>query len=731
MSVESSISPLVREKRSGTLHPSIQPSSQKPRWSWSRLAVVSLAILSGLWLLNHVRGTRMHSGFRDPESGHQELSKPPELWTEWSTITPSEKLIWQPCFGIYGSDLKCARLTVPMDYHRPLNESTDNPKVHIALVMKPGRYRTDDPSSYSESPLLLNPGGPGGSGANFAMVTGQNLHAVLGGSYDVIGFDPRGVGATTPKADCFVASDDPLGLDGRNVAYVNRLGWLTSGHDVGLVNSSNVALSKLNARAKALSKLCKRVDEAGGDNSIFRYASTPNVARDMLSIVQAWDEWRSVPSTSPARSIRKSQTTDELWTDTTTGSKDSTKGKLVYWGFSYGTILGATFASMFPDKVGRLILDGVVDADQYVDRLSKDAILDADETWETFFSYCAEAGPRCRFYELGDEPEDIKLRFSEVMERLEKEPIIVIPSDINVPVLVTAGDVKSIVFTSLFAPVLAFPSLAILLRAIADDRLDSLVAGPVPTLFCHKLKLPLWPDDAQPAVGCSDKRYKLNDDVPTLQKRFEEMASYSSFADIWMSIGANLVCNGWEIEAKEPPMRWGDHPVNKTNPIETSFPILFMSNNLDPVTPLHGALKMTQKFSKASLVVQKAEGHCTVACVSLCTINHIRAYIDKGVLPPEPRYDESEWTTCECGEKPWKSLQKAASLSNANEGTEDLFAGKTAEEARIMMAYSDLRDQFADFTALQHESQYRNPLRTARFTNPVPMSEEQPSCMEP
>jgi hypothetical protein len=88
------------------------------------------------------------------------LNARPEHIADLSQITPSEKLEWHPCFE--WTTFKCARLTVPMDYNRPLNASWDNPKVHIALLLVPGAH--NGPKKASTSPLLLNPGGPGGSG---------------------------------------------------------------------------------------------------------------------------------------------------------------------------------------------------------------------------------------------------------------------------------------------------------------------------------------------------------------------------------------------------------------------------------------------------------------------------------------------------------------------------------------------------------------------------------------
>ncbi|KAI0380729.1 TAP-like protein-domain-containing protein [Hypomontagnella monticulosa] len=740
-SLDTSMPPLLKEKQDDVFRSGVQPPPKKPTWGWRRLSVVILTIVAGVGLIGHFGRGYIHYGYRHqaPEPQDSEFQDPltaPGGLTEWSEIEPSEKLVWQPCFAIFGNDIKCARLTVPMDYHRPLNQSADNPKVHIALVLRPGRNRTNDPSSYSESPLLLNPGGPGGSGAIFAVMAATPIQMTIGQDRDIIGFDPRGVGATTPKADCFASPTDPYGLDGRSIASLNRLSWLLSGHDVGIVNSSNVALSKINTRSKALAKLCKRIDDAEGDNSIFKYSNTPNVARDMLSIVNAWDEWRSGSDEKVAGATQEPEPA-ELQTVPKLAPEDSTKGKLVYWGFSYGTLLGATFASMFPDRVGRIILDGVVDADHYVDKVSKDNIMDTDAIWDSFFTYCAEAGPRCHFYRIGDKPETIKKRFDDVMDWLEKEPAIVISPYSNLPALLTVSDFRMIIFSALYAPALIFPAVAVLLRALVDGQLDKMVFGAPLAVFCHNMTLPVWPDDAQKVIGCSDKRYRLNEDVTTLQEIFEDIASYSSFADVWMGVSFNLGCNGWEIEAKDPPMRWDDHPIHKPEPIDTSFPVLFLSNHLDPVTPLHSALKMTRKFADASIIEQKAEGHCTLSCISQCMISHLRAYLDKGIVPPSPKYDSNdkgEWATCDCEESPWNSLNENARVRKPDgtevlEGRASILKGKTAEERVSMLAYSDLRYEFVRFATYQQKLSRNNPLFDAHL-NAVQFKkrEQQATC---
>ncbi|KAJ8122043.1 hypothetical protein ONZ43_g1663 [Nemania bipapillata] len=573
-----------------------------------------------------------------------------------------------------------------MDYSRPLNKSADHPKVHLALVMVTGAGRTQDPSTYAGAPLIVNPGGPGGSGVVLAQLRAASLQLIVGGQNDIIGFDPRGVGASTPKADCFASPNSSNGVLGKNVAYMNRLTWLASGQGIGLANSSNVALAQLSARSRAMAKLCQRVDEDQGENSIFRHMSTPNSARDMLSIIHAWDEWRSTSQTmQPLDPEVARLEVEQQISEDGRDNKQGLQGKLLYWGFSYGTLLGATFASMFPDRVGRVVLDGVVHADHYVNPMWDRSLVDADTIWDNFFVYCAETGTRCHFYRPGDSAEGIKKRFGEMLSLLEEEPAVVLLPDTNFPALVTASDVKKSVF---------FGGL-----------LDEIAKGSGMVSLCGNITLPLWPDDAMRGIACSDKRHKLNESVAELQGRFEKAASYSWFADVWFGAEPNLGCNGWAIDSKDLPMRWGDHPSHKPAPIETSFPILVLSNTLDPVTPLGDALAMTRKFANASIVEQAALGHCTLSCASSCTIAHLRAYLNDGVVPPPPKFksnssNEGQWPTCECPQRPWTSLGYTAGKS---------VSGTPLTQGH-MRAYDELRAHFSDFVLSQHLG-YENPLK--------------------
>jgi hypothetical protein len=168
------------------------------------------------------------------------------------------------------------------------------------------------------------------------------------------------------------------------------------------------------------------------------------------------------------------------------------------------------------------------------------------------------------------------------------------------------------------------------------------------------------------------------------------MAEISSFADVWMTL--MIGCDSWSIPATDPPMRWDDHPAHKQKPIKTSFPLLFLSNSQDPVTPLKAGVKMARKFVDAGLVEQHGGGHCSLAAASLCTLKRIRAYLAEGKVPAPPEWGpkgkeiaEGKWERCERDDWPWKHRMAAWKAKEP--------LGKDAsEEERMMRAWSFIRD---------------------------------------
>lgn len=156
------------------------------------------------------------------------------------------------------------------------------------------------------------------------------------------------------------------------------------------------------------------------------------------------------------------------------------------------------------------------------------------------------------------------------------------------------------------------------------------------------------------------------------------MANMSSFADVWM--GLMVGCDSWGIEAVDPPMRWDDHPAHKQKPINTSFPVLFVSNTLDPVTPLAAGVAMARKFVDAGLIEQHSEGHCSLSAVSKCTINKLREYFLLGKVPSHPsKLEKGEWEKCKADEwpfHPFKGDPFTAESEEARAETERMIAFK-------------------------------------------------------
>lgn len=198
-----------------------------------------------------------------------------------------QKLAWKGC-----DDFECAELTVPLDYAKPAGES-----IKIAVLKVPA----DDAKNRLGS-LVVNPGGPGGSGVDFAKAGSSQFGRELTRYYDIVGFDPRGVGASqtlkclsTDGLDALMAYDpDPDDAE---------------------------ELMGMDALYRAFGQSCLK--ESG---AIVRHMSTKEAARDMDILRAALGQ-----------------------------------SKLDYLGSSYGTFLGATYAEQFPGNVGRFVLDGAID----------------------------------------------------------------------------------------------------------------------------------------------------------------------------------------------------------------------------------------------------------------------------------------------------------------------------------------------------------------------------------
>ena len=261
---------------------------------------------------------------------------------DWLSVEPTRELRYQECYDGF----QCARLRVPMDWNDPENNKT----VEIAIATLPAKVPKDHPD-YGGT-IITNPGGPGGPGVLFVQRFGRHLQRVLDGNkkYDILSFDPRGVQYTTPRADCF---GDGFARDA----------WGLENRGIGLLDSSDDSLKRHLALFKAFGSLC---EDTLRDSEILRHVSTAAVSRDMVEIIDRLDELKK-------KELSTLSYTEDQSQDPLVRHEDKTPevARLQYIGFSYGTVLGNTFASMFPGRVGRVVIDGVEDVLDYMSGVSK------------------------------------------------------------------------------------------------------------------------------------------------------------------------------------------------------------------------------------------------------------------------------------------------------------------------------------------------------------------------
>lgn len=252
---------------------------------------------------------------------------------DWDAVEPSLDLRYSPCYNGF----QCARLLVPLDW---LNTASVNETIALAIAKLPATVSSDDESFGGT--LIVNPGGPGGSGVTHAIRNGHYMQNMVDGEkhFEILSFDPRGVAHSTPTADC----------------YSNELARTAStwqGHGFANFDASAENLKYQKAFATARGLQCAKPGTNG--YAIQDYMSTASVAHDMVRII---DEIEKLHQHTIAQSGRKPQ--KPLTT------KDTDVARLQYYGTSYGTILGNTFMSMFPGRVKRMILDGVAVAEDWM-----------------------------------------------------------------------------------------------------------------------------------------------------------------------------------------------------------------------------------------------------------------------------------------------------------------------------------------------------------------------------
>ena len=526
---------------------------------------------------------------------------------KWSSVKPARELHYHACYG----NFQCARLLVPLDWQAS-EECRYNETAALAIIKLPATVSILD-TTYGGA-IITNPGGPGGSGTQQVLRTGKYLQWVVDSEakhFDIVSFDPRGVLHSGPDASCF---SDPLLRDV----------WNVKTHDEGILNAGDPALSLRWARAKALGIMCANA-------KVGKYVGTASVARDILEIVERIEESHQ-KGLLRMKADAESMST-EAQSPLLNGERiDAGPPMLQYFGFSYGTFLGNTFASMFPDRVKRMVLDGVVDASDYIAQGWSTNLQDTDKTMDAFYKYCFDAGSRCPVYDKAG-PKAIERSFIEFLRMVQRNPIVAVDDSGSLPpAVITYSDIKLFIFTGLYSPVRFFPVLASMLDQLWKGKYDQILRHIASQTFVHcpgdksgSSSLDLIENEAFQAILCGDGDDMSNQTMPQFEEYLEILESQSSVGGaIWATF--RLLCTGWRIRSK-----W-----RYTGPFgaNTSTPILWIGNTADPITPIRNAHNMKELFPGSAVLQQDSLGHCSLDnAPSDCTFDVIRQYFSSGALP--------------------------------------------------------------------------------------------------
>jgi pimeloyl-ACP methyl ester carboxylesterase len=262
----------------------------------------------------------------------------------------STTLSWHSCPS-QGPSARCASLQVPVNYADPGGR-----KITLALSEIPATA----PAAQQQGVLLVNPGGPGGSGRSMASYVASGLSPAVASEYDIVGFDTRGVGSSVPALHC-----DPSFFSGDRPDYIP---------------ATASAEQVLEQRAQSYAADCEK-----NYSWLLPYMTTENIARDMDSMRAAL----GVPQIS-------------------------------YFAFSYGTYIGQVYATLFPHHVRRMALDSVVDPTGvwWTDNIDQDYAFQGRQ--QAFFSWAAQ---HASAYQLGSTAAQVSASYYTARSRLAAHPV--------------------------------------------------------------------------------------------------------------------------------------------------------------------------------------------------------------------------------------------------------------------------------------------------------------------
>jgi len=438
--------------------------------------------------------------------------------------------------------MQCASLKVPLNYADPGGR-----KITIALSM----VAATAPKNKQQGIMLVNPGGPGAPGRGLAQTVASVLSPSVAAEYDIVGFDPRGVGASVPALSC-----DPNFFTGARPDY----------------DPTSAAEEAQNiSRAKAYAAGCER-----------RYGwllpdmTTADSARDMDSIRAAFGV-----------------------------------SKITYYAFSYGTYLGQVYATLFPGRVRRMVLDSTVDPTGvwYQDNIGQDYAFQG--RMDAFFAWMAQNDSD---YHLGTTQAAVQDAYNRARPMLAARPLAV-----NGKPQLGPDELDDTFVEGGYGNWL-WPSLAqALSEYLTSGNTSALVAAYQADGEQTENEFAVYN-----AVQCSDVDWprdwsKWQADTETVDKT----APFYAWGNAWF----NAACAFWPVEGPATPMKIG----------AAGLPgILMLQGTLDAATPYAGAQDAHKALPTARLVAVEGDGNHGQSLqtpVDSCVMSYLNNYLASGALP--------------------------------------------------------------------------------------------------
>lgn len=507
-----------------------------------------------------------------------------------------ESISWEGCGDVRGRPVECSTITVPMDQ---FNTTNSGDKVFtIPLIRMRGRDAAQN--------LLINPGGPGGSGIEFLFRRGEQLSTIVGEGFHLLSFDPRGVNSSTPQATCYPDKDTRRAL--------------SQVRDSRVIEDSPEAY----AFAQNFVQACA---DTMGEHGL--YVNTPQTAADMNTILDA------------------------------VGQKD-----MIYWGFSYGTLLGQTYAGLYPDRSKRVIIDGVVNQfDWYEALASTEDLVDTAHVLEGFVDECLKARENCTLSTLSKSKGELMEMILDLAGSLDEEPLSVYVNNTVWGTLDYSKIMYSAVFPALYKPAMWY-DLA--------DRLFKLLSGNATEAYLAYGQGNPWniEGNANEAVTFNDGKSGLKNwpqDRHSVLAIIEPVVNASVFGPT--ANGGFYIKQQWTIPKT--------HRYVPKFGVKTAHPLLILSTTFDPVCPLVSARSANKAFANSQIVEVKGYGHCSVAVTSTCLANHVRDFLYNGTVP-------ESYTQCEVDGPYFVKPEEEGKVVKALKAFED------PEDMRIHMAQLEL-----------------------------------------